>query len=343
MKSAPTATSVDQLIYHAMRLGRHDVVRILLEEAQRRGWASARTLVASWFDGCHLQSLNVASDEDLRVQALHMAAYDGNVGLIRVLLDYRGAINGLDSQSQPPLVYALRHLNQTTSRASESHNDDHTDHSVAPSGYHRLSEVGELTSSNSNLGVEPGLRFLILNGASLETAHDGAQGLKGIAIAYVSDCTLKFTGEAALDVDSRYRLGRTWLFEALALNERSPELIAVLVESGGISNVLDRKGRSVFHAAGKGHTSSDIVSHFLAGCRVSINEADREGRSILHVAIEKGMSSNVINVFLDRGVDPCKKDFEGCTAFDYAVTSGAIDNVRLFAKRGTESGLFLRG
>ncbi len=110
MKSAPTETAVDQLIYHAMRLGRHDVVRILLEEAQRRGWASARTLVASWFDGCHLQSLNVASDEDLRVQALHMAAYDGNVGLIRVLLDYGGAINGLDSQSQPPLVYALRHL-----------------------------------------------------------------------------------------------------------------------------------------------------------------------------------------------------------------------------------------
>ncbi len=51
----------------------------------------------------------------------------------------------------------------------------------------------------------------------------------------------------------------------------------------------------------------------------------------------------MINVFLDRGVDPCKKYFEGCTAFDYAVTLGAIDNVRLFAKGGTESGLFLRG
>lgn len=166
----------------------------------------------------------------------------------------------------------------------------------------------------ANDGDLKSLESLLVNGADMNDVDDefGRTALHFAAFNGHLDC-IKLLIEKGCAIDAKDKDGSTPLQRAASNN--CFDCVQLLVESGAEINTVNDKGLSVIHDATL-ESSFDMIAYLMSkGARLDDNQ--KTGYSMLHYAVLNG-KTEVVDLFIRKGIDPKKPNFNGETPLDLA-------------------------
>ncbi|CAN8006118.1 unnamed protein product, partial [Ixodes hexagonus] len=298
-------------------------------------------------------------DASLR-SLLHTAAYDGDVELVRRLLDRKACLEMSDRNGQTPLNLAARqgHAEVVLLLLKAGADPDHADNegwtplrSSAWAGH--LQVVDALLDHGAQVdladaeqrtalraaswgGHEEVVSRLLAHGADVNRADcEGRTAL--IAAAYMGHAEIvEHLLDGGASVDHADGDGRTALSVA-ALCVRPSEghvgVVASLLERGANVDHTDREGMTpLLVAAFEGHRE---VCELLLEGEPDVDHADHSSRTPLFAAASMG-HADVVSLLLFWGAYVDSIDAEGRTVLAIAATQGSVEVVRQLLDRGLD-------
>lgn len=228
--------------------------------------------------------------------ALEVAAFQGNLDSVRLLLDH-----GTD----------LRAINEAFISAAE--------------GAH-VEVMSALLEKGANLN-EVGPRALYLSVRSTKAGVNEQDLNTTVAFLLSHGVDVNTRNKQAGTLDD----GETPLMVAVYSWENEPSVVRTLLNGGADVNIKDNRGQTPFWMAAA-HGSADLVQ-MLLDRGADIGSRDNEGETPLMVAAENGHTS-VVRTLLERGAHLNDKDAKGRTALQLAKESERAETVLLLSKAG---------
>jgi ankyrin repeat protein len=304
-----------------------------------------------------------ATDQQART-ALHIAAGNGSLDIIGLLLDAKAPLSTRDSDGLTPLLRAARSLQGRAVELLLQRGADKNSlisllgvkdsagqtllHTAARKGsaesVSAFSALGvnsdprdnggrtPLSLAVSSAGVEAGAnRKAFLETARILLEH-GADPLRPDAKGYTPlwYAVRQDDGEFALILSEK---GVDAMALAEAYDRGDLHIADILADRISDVAAVDSTGRTFLHvAAGQGLTS---LAEKLLSLQADVNAADRFGRTPLALAVTRG-DAEMTRVLLEGGADPNKPGEAGVTPLGLAVRLAEADVADLLITAGAE-------
>ncbi|XP_076684312.1 uncharacterized protein LOC143377171 [Andrena cerasifolii] len=260
---------------------------------------------------------------------LHYAAINGEVELVRVLLDKGAKVDARNSHGKTPLH------NGVTSRKTEivelllnkGANVNHRDNS----------DITSLHLAAEN-GTEDIIELLLVRGANVNAKTQDGKTPLHIAVERGYIVIVKYLEQPGVSVNLIYthkaQKGYTPL--RLAIEERYEQVVKLLLDYGGSINAQDNDNKAVLHFAVK-NRSSVMTEHILKHCP----DLNKSNSSILNVAMQGyGDSCNkIVKNLLDYGFTLNPADASNCELLHIAAARGYLTIVEQLLKYGADVNL----
>ena len=209
---------------------------------------------------------------------LHIACYQSNLDIIKILVDAGADANLADPFVSTPLYSAcICEDGQTKEQESVI--------------FYLINEV------NVDIDIVGGLQGCAINAACGRSSFE----------------VVRLMLEKGAKIDVRDDMGRMAIHFAAA---RSMENFQAIFESGGDVEMADEMGRTALHWASVGG-KVDVVNQIIALSKGLVERADRDGWTPLlwaargsdtaQAKVSSSAQEEVIKLLLDRGADPCVK------------------------------------
>lgn len=255
--------------------------------AQKGDVNTARTL---------LQSGNVAIDSmtKLGATALHVAAEQGMLGMVKFLVEAGAAHDMQTDAGLQPLHFAAEQGEEAVARA--------------------LLEHGATVRAQTNTGHTP----LHITSAS--------QKASAVALLEVARTLLEGSGQKA--IDARTNLGYTALHLSALMGRR--DMAKLLLSSGADADAATEAGHTPLHlAAEKGQLK--LIEALVSFGNSALEARTRMGHTPLSVALDEGMD-DAASLLLERGADAACNDSRGITPLHIAAGRGASSMVQVLLR-----------
>jgi cytohesin len=249
---------------------------------------------------------------------LHLAADNGNVSIMQLLLDHGARIDELDTNGETPLFVAISSGHEQAALELIARGADWrivNPWKVTPAQVAALSDAPNVVNYMLNHGLDP------------ETpAGDFERPLLFWAAAGGAGRTVQLILDAGGKVADRDRFGYEPLMAAAAA-PHSKSCIDALVAAGADPNARQVKsGWTSLHFAAIAGEADAIGDLCLAGA--DPNARDEEGRTPLHLAAVGGKPANAAQL-LSLGSDPNAQDAQGETPLHFATLENDPAMVRI--------------
>ena len=294
-------------------------------------------------DECLSESLNSIKDvsQGSSIQVLHIAAYEGNIQLSRLLLEHGAKLDLPFSSTKTPLFYACCSPD-TVSRVDRSDTIQLLLHNVKkPELFVNLTDSNGDTALQcmirQGLGREDILQILIEKHADLHHMNRDNESIFETVVVHAPANILRFFCQHGFSLETEVREMRTPLLHTLASGkpkwERENRAL-LLVASGADVNKHDEKGMTALHHALSRKFSIALVKCFLdAGA--DVNARDLKGRIPLYLAVTSG-STEMIAILIQYGVDPNLFDSRWEPVLIFPIRHGDDNVVETLLKGGAD-------
>ena len=147
---------------------------------------------------------------------------------------------------------------------------------------------------------------------------------------------IKILVENGADVNSKNKLGKTALFEAVfGYSESIPEIIEYLVDKGADVNVKDNSGNTLLTDAVEHGMPYDVVK-MLINYGIDVNEKNKQGYSALRIAVFWNAKPEVLRALIANGANINERDENGKTILMGACEHSHLDTIRFLVKNGAD-------
>ncbi|MDN5247985.1 MAG: ankyrin repeat domain-containing protein [Wolbachia endosymbiont of Tyrophagus putrescentiae] len=250
--------------------------------------------------------INVISKKD-GFTPLHLAARNGHLNCVKMLIQHRVSINGVDKDGFTALHWA------------------------AAKGYVEIVKVlveGQLIEISCDISQE---RRQVTRSRSEDILSVSTQSKAVVVNENVS--SIKTTTENKADINLVSKEDKLAPLH-LAAGSGSTSVVKLLIEKGAKVNLQNKNGRTPLHlAAGSGGTS---VVKLLIEKEAKVNLQDKNGRTPLHLAARSGNTS-VVELLIEKraGVNP--QDQDRRTPLHLASRYDHMDVVDVLVRRNANS------
>ena len=275
---------------------------------------------------------NIEKKDNSTQTALFMAAWQNRADVVDWLLNHDADVDSVTNWGFTPLVVAARNgyvepmRILTEAGAKIEHRDEDGYTSLAVAArFGKKAAVNFLIDQNVKVNAQDHAGNIPLMHAIQETLTD----------VYVE--TIQLLLKNGANVNHKNHQGLTPLMKAAKLsNGDAPNIMQHLLDRGATVSARDNKGRTAFMLAFKG--GSNKSREFLLNNGVTLETKDSLGDTALIIAAGYS-NSKAVEFLLDRGADIEARDKFGLTPLMKAVKCGYDDSVNLLLDRGAQIGV----
>ena len=301
LEDVPPAASYGDLLHRAL-LSRHvGILRLILFQASKVDKRLVANFMQRRYDMLG-NPLGYSRDVNgsVGLQPLHFAAYEGNLGLSRLLLVFGAEVDGFDSVGRTPFVYACCSPEQV------SHHDVIDTITL-------LLEQGANVDAADVLGDSP-LQHVVRQGPEREIV---------VETLIARDANLYNSNH-----------GQESIFDTAIWH--APVTVMRLLRLHGLDlEVLDNHGMTpLIKVLESGHLKERAIALIASGANV--NTRCIWATTALHIAVANGCSIRVLNCLLDAGAEMYARDSNGRLAIDHAVALSSTEKVVVFIDHGMD-------
>ncbi|KAL8821117.1 MAG: hypothetical protein Q9191_007377 [Dirinaria sp. TL-2023a] len=269
------------------------------------------------------------------LQPLHVAAYEGNVGLSRLLLEYGAEVEGTDSTLKTPLFYACCPSDMVSRHAMIQIVQLFLIGGVIVDARDAHGNTVLQYMLKQSIERDEVVGILIAEGADLHSKNNQGESILQTAISHAPASTLRLLRGKGLALEVKDSPGLAQLFKALGCENpllRSDERAVALIAMGADVNAHDDDKMTPLHLAVRANCSLAVVNSILdAGADVNVYSKDET--TALHLAVQN-RTTPVVKSILDAGAKIDLRDSSGRLALDIAVASGSLEMVNTFIAYG---------
>ena len=261
-ENLPTSEPLAGALFFGASLGNDAVVKALLVAELNPN------LRMNWWFGDRIYFLG-------KCTALHLAAYQGHVSVVRTLIEHGADIDTLDTRKQTPLEWAKQNRNEAMENKLLSRE--------ARPGLQGNPGRTPLHHAAAR-GQEAVVRELLRHKASIDVQDDSEQTPLLYAAKDGHNVVVQelLKHKAKTDIQDKY--GKTALHHAAFWGNKA--MVRELLKHKAKTDLPDRSGRTALHeAAGNGHTA--VVRELLKH-NAKTHIQDNCGRTALDLAEETG-------------------------------------------------------
>jgi len=267
--------------------------------------------------GAPLESVNNAQQTPL-----HLAAQQGKLEQLRLLISRGADVGATDRERMTPLHFAVQEEHVEVLRELLGSGAD-----------------ADLRDRNGNAPLHLAinherpqfLRILLNHGADVEAQDRDRQTPLHVAINQRKNDMVPFLLEAGAAPDALDKDGETPLHKAI--RSRMTALAKQLAEKGADVNVLDRQNRNLLFVAAE-NESTDLAAWLLES-GLDIHHLDRDENTPLHAAAARG-STTTLDFLIDQGANIEAKNKDEQTPLHVGAQRGHILIVRNLVDRGAD-------
>lgn len=261
-----------------------------------------------------------------KIPILAVAALNGDVSTVQILLEYGADINGVDADGATPLMFAASFghnaivslLLEKSAKLEKKNNFGNT----ALSGAVFYQEINCAKTLLSH-GANPNVVYKPTN-----SLNDGDfQSLLSIAAFRNDQSMVEILLDAGADINSRDKNGLSALHLA-SLNDQSP-ILEELIKRGANIEIKDKYGCTPLMVAANSGKINNVETLLLHGANV--HATDEEDATAITAAAQYGYNE-IVSLLLKYGADPHKKCKLGLSAIGIAQQTGLKDTVELMEK-----------
>ena len=272
---------------------------------------------------------NVEKKDKSTQTALFMASWQNHANVVKWLLDHDADVDSVTSLGFTPFLVAARNgciepmKILVKAQAKIEHRDEDGYTSLAVAvRFGKMAAVKFLIDHNAKINAQDNLGNIALMHAIQETLTD----------EHVETVQLLLKNGA--NVNHKNQRGLTPLMKAAKLsNGDAANIMQHLLDRGAVVGARDNEGRTAFMHAFKG--GSNRSREFLLDNRVALETKDDLGDTALIIAAGYSNES-AVEFLLDRGADIEARDKFGLTPLIKAVKCGYDDTVNLLLDRGAK-------
>ena len=260
--------------------------------------------------------------------ALHWAARNGHVEAVEELLKHSMLeVNILSTQYFTPMNLAISkgHLKVVMALL-----EDDRINANKPDGWGN--PVLHQATLNNDLEIVTELLKSSKVDADLANEH-GYTALHLAAYHGHVKVVAKLLSSGKVSVNKRNALGETVLHLAIENDgNNSVQVVTTLLSNEDIDvNVKDKEENTILHVAAR-FGCSEAIDVLLRNERVGINTVNVQGNTALHCAAENDRVKAII-VLLEKGIEPSRKNKQGKTALQLALSTGKDEAASTLLKR----------
>ena len=301
----------------------YEAKEALLAAAEKGEAVQARRAVAALIAvGADLEARNSGIGG---VTALYLAAENGHLNIVRLLVDKGSHVNvamrrfGTFDENRTPLQKAAENGHLEIVRL------------LADRGAHMNSALF-LAAKNGHLDI---IRMLVDKGIDVntETENGGQTALfAAVSSKHLEVVRLLLNKGAYVNAAFTHRFGSVFSPLQIASEQGNLEMVRLLVDKGADVNT-ENVGRTAIHiASDKGNLE---IVHLLVDKGADVNSLDR-GRTALHIASEQG-NLEIVRLLVEKGADVNAATTDGVplgiTALHIASKKGNLEIVLLLLEK----------
>jgi serine/threonine-protein phosphatase 6 regulatory ankyrin repeat subunit B len=240
--------------------------------------------------------------------ALSLAAANGHVEVMRILLQHRASLNQKDNWGGTPLMYSVKGRQLESARFLLGKGADVN----KTLNKNRMSPLMMAAFRGDNAMVE----LLLDNGADIEHVNSGGVNALMTAIDKRHPDTAGLLLERGARVDRKNKPGSTVLHYAARAND--PKLVLLLVAKGAVVDARDAYGLTPAMHASAGGDVEALAALITAGADLNLTGGLNGGNALIAAAVAGQLKA--VTLLLQKGVDANGRDKKfGSTALLWAV------------------------
>ena len=260
--------------------------------------------------------------ESLRIRptgVLHLAVFEGDVNVVRALLEAGADPNIEDERGTMPL-YLAELGSELFIVLLEGGADPNIKYESGATPLHLAVFEGDVNV----------VRALLEAGADPNVQDQG--GAVPLHLAALGSKVFKVLLGTGANPNIAYADGATLLYRAVS--EEALDAVNALLLAKADPNVQDGRGNTPLHLAASMGTLNTV--RVLLQAEADPNVQDKIGRTSLHLAISGGIV-DAAKVLLKGGADPNVQDGRGVTPLHRAVSRKDVDAVRVLLGTGADT------
>ena len=270
----------------------------------------------------HGAGADVNTRDDEGSTPLYLAAENGRLQVVRMLLEHGANVGAEDNQGKTPLhgaakagrVEVVRMLLEHGANVGAEDNQGKTPlHGAVKDGW--VEVVRMLLEHGANVGAEDNQGKTPLHGA----AEDGMVEVVRMLL------------EHGANVGAEDNQDKTPLHGAV--KDGWVEVVRMLLEHGANIGAEDNQGKTPLHGAAENWTVQVVRVLLEHGANVGVE--DSQGRTPLHGAAEHGRVE-AVRMLLEHGANVGAEDNQGKTPFQIASANGMVEIMKLLSEHGAE-------
>lgn len=240
---------------------------------------------------------------------LHEAVRYGQLEIVKILIQNGANVNARDSLGKTPLLLIIPKENQDqiynellSARADASAKDLYGD-----------TALHIATMSNANISV---LQKLVASGADVNERNKSGVTPLSLAIEYSLTDHMQFYANQGADINAEDNTHSTPLTKAFA---QDINVLKTLINTSNISS-RDSKGNTALHLAIKENVSLEYIN-YLINCGADIDARNSEGESVLYLAVQNN-NKKVGEILIGRGANVYATNNASFSPLRLALTNG---------------------
>lgn len=260
---------------------------------------------------------------DSKSTALHIAAENGRVGTIRILLARNADVSLTNREGKTPLHLASSEdlaeaVDMLCNASADINAQDHAERTAV----YIAAYSARLASLKALLKFNPDLALATSRGFS--PLHIGADSLEVVRLL------------VSAKADPNIRKNDQWTPLHLATYWEKAEVVKYLLENGGDPNLTTSENQTALHLAVKEHSTEMVSAMLDKGAAACINKPDATGHTPFHLAVQCSRCPKIVLSLLQQGAD-LKTRAGDKSVLELACKSGNVSIVEIIlGERSTE-------